>query len=95
MMIRSLTAAALGGAMLLGTAGCAQVDTADPTTRALGGAAIGAGTGAAVSGLAGGRAGTGALVGGALGAAGGALTTPGQAWGGPAPAPQPVPPPRW
>jgi len=50
----------------------------DPGQRALGGAAIGAGTGAAIGGIAGGGRGalTGAVIGGAVGAAGGALTTP-------------------
>lgn len=43
--------------------------------RAVSGGLIGAGTGAAISGLAGGSLGTGALVGGAVGAAGGALTS--------------------
>ena len=43
--------------------------------RALSGGLIGAGAGAAVSGLTGGSLGTGALIGGALGAAGGAITS--------------------
>jgi hypothetical protein len=50
----------------------------DPGQRALGGAALGAGTGAAIGGLAGGGRGaaTGALIGGGVGAIGGAVTTP-------------------
>jgi len=69
------TVAILGAVSLLALAGC---DPYSPGQRAVGGAAIGAGTGAAVGGLAGGGrgAGVGALVGGGVGAAGGALTTP-------------------
>ena len=50
----------------------------DPGQRALGGAAIGAGTGAAIGGFAGGGRGAaiGAVTGGALGAVTGAATTP-------------------
>ncbi len=55
----------------LALAGCGQT-TGD---RAISGGLIGAGTGAAVSGLTGGSLGTGALLGGAVGAAGGALTS--------------------
>jgi hypothetical protein len=53
-------------------------DPYSPDQRAVGGGAIGAGTGAAVGGLVGGGrgAGTGASIGGGVGAAGGALTTP-------------------
>lgn len=53
--------------------GCAS---GAPTTRekvTLGGAAVGAGTGALIGAAAGGKAGTGALIGGALGAVSGAL----------------------
>ena len=52
----------------------------DPGQRAVGGALIGAGTGAAIGGLAGGGRGaaTGALIGGGVGAIGGAVTTPQQ-----------------
>ncbi len=60
--------------LLLGTlalAGCGH-STGD---RAVSGALLGAGAGAAVSGLTGGSLGTGAVVGGALGAAGGAVTS--------------------
>ncbi|HLY88572.1 MAG TPA: YMGG-like glycine zipper-containing protein [Acetobacteraceae bacterium] len=60
----------------------------DPGQRALGGAAIGAGAGAAIGGLAGGWHGAaiGALAGGALGAVTGAVTTPhppSRGYGGP------------
>jgi hypothetical protein len=50
----------------------------DPGQRALGGAAIGAGSGAALGAIAGGGQGAaiGALVGGGVGAATGAATTP-------------------
>jgi hypothetical protein len=50
----------------------------DPGQRAVGGAAIGAGTGAALGAIAGGGRGAaiGALAGGAVGAATGAATTP-------------------
>jgi len=44
--------------------------------RALSGGLLGAGAGAAVSGITGGSLGTGALIGGALGAVGGAVTGP-------------------
>lgn len=65
-------AAALGGS-LFGLAAC---NPYSPGQRAVGGGLLGAGAGAAVSGIAGGNAGTGALIGGALGAVGGAATTP-------------------
>lgn len=67
----------LGGAVIaaaLALAGC--TNPYDPSQRALGGAAIGAGAGAALSAASGGSAASGALVGGAIGAIGGALTTP-------------------
>lgn len=74
-MIRKLvTFAALGGLTLLG----ACTDPYNPGQRALGGAAIGAGSGALIGAAAGGGQGAaiGALVGGAGGAAIGAATTP-------------------
>ncbi|WP_240048292.1 hypothetical protein [Crenalkalicoccus roseus] len=77
-MARSGIPAALAGLALLATTGCAYIDQRDPATRAIGGAALGAGTGAAIGGLATGDPATGAIVGGALGAAGGALTAPRQ-----------------
>jgi hypothetical protein len=61
---------------LLALSACS--DPYDPAQRALGGGAIGAGTGAAIGGLAGGwyGAGIGALAGGAVGAVTGVVTTP-------------------
>lgn len=53
----------------LALAGCGQ-STGD---RAVSGGLLGAGAGAAISGITGGSLATGAVVGGALGAAGGAL----------------------
>ena len=47
-----------------------------PGTRAVTGGALGAGAGAGVSALTGGRPATGALIGGGAGALGGALTAP-------------------
>ncbi len=47
-----------------------------PGTRAVTGGLLGAGTGAAVSGITGGNVGTGALIGGGVGAVGGAVTAP-------------------
>ncbi len=61
-----VTILALAAAFTLG--GCTGFQ------RTLGGAAIGAGAGAAVSGASGGDVGTGALVGGAIGAGAGALS---------------------
>ena len=68
-------------ALLLGLAAC---NPYDPGQRALGGAAIGAGTGAAIGAAAGG--GTGAAIGAGAGAAVGAIT-------GVATTPPPPPPP--
>ena len=69
-------ALALGLTALVGLSSC--TDPYDPGQRAVGGAAIGAGTGAAIGAIAGGGrgAGIGALAGGAIGAIGGAATTP-------------------
>jgi hypothetical protein len=72
---------------LIGLAALGMLTACDPYSpgqRAVGGGAIGAGTGAAVSGLAGGRPATGALIGGGIGAAGGALTTPSRQYSEPA-----------
>jgi osmotically inducible lipoprotein OsmB len=54
----------------LGVAACGE----DPGTRAVTGGLIGAGAGAGVSALTGGRPATGALIGGGVGAVGGAVT---------------------
>ena len=74
-MKRSISLSALGFGALLSLAAC---NPYDPAQRALGGAAVGAGTGAAIGAIAGGGRGaaTGALIGGAVGAVGGAVTTP-------------------
>ena len=68
--------AAMSCGIALALSACS--DPYDPGQRALGGAAIGAGAGAAIGGLAGGWHGAaiGALAGGALGAVTGAVTTP-------------------
>ena len=62
--------------MSIGLAAC--TNPYDPGQRALGGAVLGAGTGAAIGAVAGGGHGAaiGAIAGGALGAAGGIATTP-------------------
>ena len=57
---------------LLGLSACGY----DPGTRAVTGGLMGAGAGAGISALAGGRPATGALIGGGVGALGGALTAP-------------------
>jgi hypothetical protein len=62
---------ALGGVLTV-LAGCGN----DPGTRAVTGGLLGAGAGAGVAAVTGGRPATGALVGGGVGAVGGALTTP-------------------
>lgn len=71
---------ALTGFLAIGLAAlvAACTNPYDPGQRALGGAAIGAGAGAAIGGIAGGGHGAliGALAGGAVGAVGGAVTTP-------------------
>lgn len=76
MITRKMTAAALSGLALLSVAGC--TNPYDPGQRAVGGALLGAGSGAAIGGIAGGGRGAavGALIGGVGGAAVGAATTP-------------------
>jgi hypothetical protein len=88
--MRKIFVSVIALASLASLAGC---NAYDPTDRALGGAAIGGGTGALIGGLATGRPG-GALVGAALGAGAGAVvgaaTTPrgySYAYNGPAPLP--------
>ncbi len=63
---------------MLGLASC--TNPYDPGQRAIGGALIGGGTGAAIGALAGGGQGAalGALIGGGVGALGGVATTPSQ-----------------
>lgn len=74
--MRSIATGVVGAGMILALASC--TNPYDPGQRALGGAAIGAGTGAAIGGIAGGGTGAaiGAATGGAVGAITGAATTP-------------------
>jgi osmotically inducible lipoprotein OsmB len=71
-MLRKIVAVALLGSMSLGLAACGD----DPGTRAVTGGLIGAGAGAGIAAVTGGRPATGALIGGGVGAVGGAVTTP-------------------
>ncbi|HEY3846034.1 MAG TPA: hypothetical protein VGL95_02840 [Acetobacteraceae bacterium] len=71
-MLRKIVLGALLGGMALGVAGCGY----DPGTRAVTGGLIGAGAGAGIAAVTGGRPATGALIGGGVGAVGGAVTTP-------------------
>ncbi|MDD2877210.1 MAG: hypothetical protein PHT60_06420 [Acidiphilium sp.] len=58
--------------LALGLAACGY----SPGTRALSGGALGAGAGAGIAALTGGKPATGALIGGGAGAVGGAVTAP-------------------
>jgi len=58
--------------LVLALAACGD----SPGGRAVSGGLLGAGAGAAISGVTGHSLGTGALIGGGVGAAGGALTAP-------------------
>jgi osmotically inducible lipoprotein OsmB len=71
-MVRNIIISAFMSGMLVGLAACGDT----PGQRAVSGGLIGAGAGAGISALTGGRPATGALIGGGVGAAGGALTTP-------------------
>jgi osmotically inducible lipoprotein OsmB len=71
-MLRKIVLVGLLGSMTLGVAACGY----DPGTRAVTGGLIGAGAGAGIAAVTGGRPATGALIGGGVGAVGGALTTP-------------------
>lgn len=71
--MRRKIACGLALAMMLGLAGCGY----SPGTRAVTGGLLGAGAGAAVSGVTGGRPATGAAIGAGAGALGGAVTSPG------------------
>src|ERR1051326_6198191 len=73
-MKRLITPVALGLGALMSLAAC--TNPYDPGQRAVGGAALGAGTGALIGGAAGGGRGalTGALIGGTVGAVGGVAT---------------------
>ncbi|HUN43822.1 MAG TPA: hypothetical protein VMU81_26305 [Acetobacteraceae bacterium] len=71
-MVRKIIMGVVVSGMLLGLAACGDT----PGERAVSGGLLGAGAGAGVSALTGGRPATGALIGGGVGAVGGALTTP-------------------
>jgi hypothetical protein len=60
----------LAASLLLALAGCGS----DPVTRGVSGGLLGAGAGAGVAAVTGGRPASGALIGGGVGAVGGALT---------------------
>jgi hypothetical protein len=68
--MKTTISAAMVVGLLLGLAGCGN----SPGTRALTGGALGAGAGAGVAAITGGRPATGALIGGGVGAVGGAVT---------------------
>jgi osmotically inducible lipoprotein OsmB len=70
--MRQLVAMTASLIMVIAVAGCGY----SPGTRAVTGGLGGAGVGAGVSALTGGKPATGALIGGGVGAAGGALTAP-------------------
>jgi osmotically inducible lipoprotein OsmB len=69
-LLGPLLAACLLLGLIFGLAGCG----ADPATRGVSGGLIGAGAGAGVAAIAGGRPATGALIGAGAGALGGVLT---------------------
>ncbi|MBV9252379.1 MAG: hypothetical protein JO227_24430 [Acetobacteraceae bacterium] len=67
-----MTGKLAAGLLLLLLAACGT----SPGERAVSGGLLGAGAGAGVSAITGGKPATGALIGGGVGAAGGALTSP-------------------
>ncbi len=69
-MIRTAMAVLLSGGLLLSVAACGR----DPATRGVTGGLLGAGAGAGVAAVTGGKPATGALIGGGIGAVGGVLT---------------------
>ena len=69
-MRNRILAAVLVGGMVLSLAACGD----DPGTRAVTGGLMGAGAGAGIAAVTGGRPATGALIGGGGGAVGGAVT---------------------
>ena len=71
-MRRKIMLGVLLGSMALSLAACGD----DPGTRAITGGLMGAGAGAGIAAITGGRPATGALIGGGVGAVGGAVTTP-------------------
>jgi len=91
-MKRFLLSSAAALDLALSLSAC--TDPYEPGQRAVGGAAIGAGSGAVIGGPAGGGRGAlaGGLIGGAIGAVGGAATTPQRPPPPPAYYPPPPPP---
>jgi osmotically inducible lipoprotein OsmB len=71
-MTRKIALGLAFSATLLTLSACGD----SPGTRAVTGGLLGAGAGAGVSALAGGKPATGALIGGGVGAVGGAVTAP-------------------
>lgn len=71
-MKRKFSLSMVAGALLLTLAGCGY----SPGERAVTGGALGAGAGAGIAAITGGKPLTGALIGGGAGALGGALTAP-------------------
>ncbi len=71
-MMRKFTLALVSAGMMLALAGCGY----SPGERAVTGGALGAGAGAGIAAVTGGKPLTGALIGGGAGALGGALTAP-------------------
>jgi hypothetical protein len=69
-MTRKIALSLLAGSVLTVLAGCGH----SPGTRAVTGGALGAGAGAGIAAVTGGKPLTGALIGGGVGALGGALT---------------------
>lgn len=71
-MTRKIALGLALGSLLSLLAGCGE----DPGTRAVTGGLLGAGAGAGVAAVTGGKPATGALIGGGVGAVGGAVTSP-------------------
>ena len=71
-MTRKIALGLALGSLLSMLAACGE----DPGTRAVTGGLLGAGAGAGVAAVTGGRPATGALIGGGVGAVGGAITAP-------------------
>ena len=71
-MTRKIALGLTLGGLLMALTACGY----DPGTRAVTGGLMGAGAGAGISALAGGRPATGAAIGAGVGAIGGALTAP-------------------
>ncbi|HEY7577046.1 MAG TPA: hypothetical protein VH855_05565 [Acetobacteraceae bacterium] len=69
-MTRKIALGMALGSMLLALSACGE----SPGTRAVTGGLLGAGAGAGVAAVTGGRPATGALIGGGVGAVGGAVT---------------------